>query len=71
MKAVIQSAFGEPPQVLRVVDVPAETPSPDEVVIRMEAAAMHIADLRTISGDPSFQFPLPRSPGFEGIGHHG
>ena len=69
MKAVIQSAFGEPRQVLRVVDVPAETPAPDEVVIRMEAAAMHIADLRTISGDPSFQFPLPRSPGFEGIGH--
>jgi NADPH:quinone reductase-like Zn-dependent oxidoreductase len=69
MKAVIQSSFGEPPQVLRVVEVPAETPAPDEVVIRMEAAAMHIADLRTISGDPSFQFPLPRSPGFEGIGH--
>jgi mitochondrial enoyl-[acyl-carrier protein] reductase / trans-2-enoyl-CoA reductase len=69
MKAVIQSAFGEPREVLRVVDVPAEAPAPDEVVIRMEAAAMHIADLRTISGDPSFQFPLPRSPGFEGIGH--
>lgn len=69
MKAVIQSAFGEPREVLRVVDVPAEAPGPDEVVIRMEAAAMHIADLRTIAGDPSFQFPLPRSPGFEGIGH--
>lgn len=69
MKAVIQSAFGVPPQVLRIVDVAAETPAPDEVVIRMEAAAMHIADLRTIAGDPSFQFPLPRSPGFEGIGH--
>ena len=69
MKAVIQSRFGEPREVLRVADVAAETPAPDEVVIRMEAAAMHIADLRTISGDPSFQFPLPRSPGFEGIGH--
>jgi len=69
MKAVIQSRYGEPPQVLSVVDLSAETPAPDEVVIRMEAAAMHIADLRTIAGDPSFQFPLPRSPGFEGIGH--
>ncbi len=69
MKAAIQSAFGEPRQVLRVENVSAETPAPDEVVVRMEAAAMHIADLRTIAGDPSFQFPLPRSPGFEGIGH--
>ncbi len=68
MKAVVQSAFGEPRQVLRIENVPAETPAADEVVVRMEAAAMHIADLRTIAGDPSFQFPLPRSPGFEGIG---
>jgi NADPH:quinone reductase-like Zn-dependent oxidoreductase len=34
----------------------------------MEAAAMHIADLRTINGVPPFLFPLPRTPGFEGIG---
>jgi mitochondrial enoyl-[acyl-carrier protein] reductase / trans-2-enoyl-CoA reductase len=34
----------------------------------MEAAAMHIADLRTIQGVPPFAMPLPRTPGFEGIG---
>ena len=69
MKAVIQSGHGDPAQVLRVLDVPAEQPEADEVVVRMEAAAMHIADLRTITGDDdTFKFPVPRTPGFEGIG---
>ena len=69
MKAVIQSAHGDPAKVLRVLDVPAEEPAADEVVVRMEAAAMHIEDLRTITGDDdAFRFPVPRTPGFEGIG---
>lgn len=69
MKAVIQSAHGDPAKVLRVLDVPAEEPAADEVVVRMEAAAMHIADLRTITGDDdAFRFPVPRTPGFEGVG---
>ncbi|MCC6172145.1 MAG: zinc-dependent alcohol dehydrogenase family protein [Gammaproteobacteria bacterium] len=69
MKAVIQSAHGDPAAVLRVLDLPAEQPAADEVVVRMEAAAMHIADLRTITGDDdAFRFPVPRTPGFEGIG---
>jgi NADPH:quinone reductase-like Zn-dependent oxidoreductase len=34
----------------------------------MEAAAMHIADLRTVQGVPPFAMPLPRTPGFEGVG---
>ena len=68
MKSVLQSAYGQPRDVLRLVDVPPEDPAADEVVVRMEAAAMHIADLRTIQGEPGFRFPLPRTPGFEGIG---
>lgn len=67
-KAAIQSAYGPPHEVLRVVEVPAETPADDEVIVRMEAAAMHIADLRTIVGVEPFRFPVPRTPGFEGIG---
>ncbi|MCP5327094.1 MAG: zinc-dependent alcohol dehydrogenase family protein [Sinobacteraceae bacterium] len=69
MKVVLQSGYGNPAAVLRVVDLPAEAPAADEVVVRMEAAAMHIADLRTITGeDVAFRYPLPRTPGFEGIG---
>ena len=68
-KLCIHESYGAPADVLRVVDGPAEQPGPGEVVIRMEAAAMHIADLRTITGADTFRFPLPRTPGFEGIGH--
>ncbi len=68
MRAAIHSEYGEPAKVVRVVDVPAETPGADEVIVRMEAAAMHIADLRTIQGVPPFVMPLPRTPGFEGVG---
>ncbi len=68
MKTVIHERFGAPRHVLRIIDTPAEQPGDGEVVVRMEAAAMHIADLRTIEGAGDFQFPLPRTPGFEGIG---
>ncbi|MFM7395881.1 MAG: zinc-dependent alcohol dehydrogenase family protein [Gammaproteobacteria bacterium] len=67
-RRAIHDQYGEPRQVLRLLEVPAEQPSPDEVVIKMEAAAMHIADLRTMSGAEGFRYPLPRTPGYEGIG---
>ena len=67
-RAAVHDKYGDPAKVLRVIDVPAEVPGAGEVIIRMEAAAMHIADLRTIQGVPPFAMPLPRSPGFEGIG---
>jgi len=67
-KTVVHDRYGEPRDVLQLRDIPAEMPASDEVVVRMEAAAMHIADLRTITGADTFRFPLPRTPGFEGIG---
>lgn len=67
-KLAIHDQYGEPRAVLTVVDAPPEQPGPGEVIVRMEAAAMHIADLRTITGADTFRFPLPRTPGFEGIG---
>ncbi|MGA0798900.1 MAG: zinc-dependent alcohol dehydrogenase family protein [Steroidobacteraceae bacterium] len=54
--------------MLKIVEVDDEYPAADEIVIRMEAAAMHIADLRTIEGAVMFRNPLPRTPGFEGVG---
>lgn len=68
MKSVVHDRYGPPREVLRIVDLPPEQPGEGEVVVRMEAAAMHIADLRTIEGAGDFQFPLPRTPGFEGVG---
>lgn len=67
-RAVVHAAYGAPRDVLRVVEQDPGHPAADEVVIRMEAAALHIADLRTIEGAATFRRPLPRTPGFEGIG---
>jgi trans-2-enoyl-CoA reductase len=67
-KLAIHDRYGEPRAVLRVIEAAAEQPGPGEVIVRMEAAAMHIADLRTIAGAAGFRPPLPRTPGFEGIG---
>lgn len=66
--ALIHDRYGEPADVLRLVDLPKEHPREGELVLRMEAAAMHIADIRTVQGTAGFALPLPRTPGFEGIG---
>lgn len=67
-RAVIQSVYGTPAQALRLEERPSEAPGPDEVVVGIEAAPMHLADLRTIEGAEGFRYPLPRTPGYEGIG---
>lgn len=67
-RAAVHEVHGAPREVLRVVAQDPGDPAEGEVVVRMEAAAMHIADLRTIEGAATFRRPLPRTPGFEGIG---
>ena len=68
LRAVVHSQYGAPSAVLRLMAVPMEQPAADEVIVRMEAAPVHIADLRGIEGAPTFRYPLPRTPGFEGVG---
>ena len=68
MKALWHERYGEPREVLRLVDLPPEAPAAGEVVLQMEAAAMHIADVRTVQGVPGLAKPLPRTPGYEGVG---
>lgn len=66
--ALVQRDYGPPRDVLRLVRQPRPEPGPGEVRVRMEAAAVHVADLRTVEGDADFRRPLPRTPGFEGVG---
>jgi NADPH:quinone reductase-like Zn-dependent oxidoreductase len=66
--ALVHDRYGEPAEVLRLVDLPEEHPHEGELVLRMEASAMHIADIRTVQGASGFALPLPRTPGFEGVG---
>ena len=68
-QALVHDRHGEPADVLRLTDLPEQQPREGEIVIRMEAAPMHVADIRTVQGASGFNLPLPRTPGFEGIGH--
>jgi len=69
MKIVRYDRYGAPASVLSVTEETSPDPAPDEVTVRVEAAPVHIADLKCITGEPNFQmFPLPAVPGFEGIG---
>lgn len=68
MKAVTYDINGEPWEVVTVSELPDPVPGPGEVLIALEAAPIHIADLIAIRGDKEF-FPIePGVPGFEGVG---
>ncbi len=69
MKALQQTAYGPPTEVVHLIEVDEPSPAPDEIVVEVEAAALHLADLKFINGDPGFRwFDMPRWPGHEGIG---
>lgn len=63
-----QTRHGDPAEVLFIEENPDPQPASNEVVVRMEAAALHIADLYYTGGMYGFHSPLPRTPGFEGVG---
>ncbi|MCB2106544.1 MAG: zinc-dependent alcohol dehydrogenase family protein [Rhodobacteraceae bacterium] len=69
MKALHQVAYGDPAEVVKLVDLPDPEPGPGEVVVRMEAAAVHLADIKRFTGERGFVGGnLPRIPGYEGVG---
>ncbi|MBL8629978.1 MAG: zinc-dependent alcohol dehydrogenase family protein [Rhodospirillaceae bacterium] len=69
MRALQHIAFGNPAEAVRLVTLPDPTPKPNEVVIRMEAAAVHLADIKKFMGEPGFRnVTFPNTPGYEGIG---
>jgi NADPH:quinone reductase-like Zn-dependent oxidoreductase len=69
IKAVRQVAYAEADAAVEVVDLPAPVPQPGEVVIAIEAAAMHLADVKFMRGEEGFDlFELPRIMGTESVG---
>ncbi len=68
MKALIQTEYGDPTKVLGLHDVPDVEVGSGQVVIAMEAAVVHAADVRTVLGTEGFRKKLPRTPGYEGVG---
>lgn len=59
---------GEPADVVRLEEVELGDPGPGEVIVKLEASAMHIADIKLVQGIDALRRPLPVTPGFEGVG---
>jgi len=68
MKAIRFDQFGEPSDVVRVVDLPIPEPGPNEVRVRMIASPVNPSDLLTIRGKYGVPPDLPFTPGYEGVG---
>ncbi|MDR3633864.1 MAG: zinc-dependent alcohol dehydrogenase family protein [Isosphaeraceae bacterium] len=68
MKAVVFDRFGEPAEVLRILDVPIPEPGPGQVRVRMIASPVNPSDLLVVRGLYGVLPTLPATPGFEGVG---
>jgi NADPH:quinone reductase-like Zn-dependent oxidoreductase len=69
MKAIQIEAFGNPAEVMKLVDVPdVGAPGTGEVVIALEASPINMSDLLMISGHYGHRPSLPCVVGTEGVG---
>jgi len=69
MQAIQIEAFGNPAEVLKVVEVPeVGAPAEGEVVIALEASPINMSDLLMISGRYGHRPKLPSVMGTEGVG---
>ncbi|MDT3442302.1 NAD(P)-dependent alcohol dehydrogenase [Pseudofrankia sp. BMG5.37] len=76
MKAIVQERFGAP-EVLRLADVDVPRVGPDDVLVRVRAAALNPYDWHMLRGDPYFarlmggtglRRPKSRVPGIDAAG---
>ncbi len=68
MLAAMYRRHGPPLTTLELVDIDTGVPAADEVVVAVEAAPVHIADLLYIAGDMPIAPPAPALAGIEGVG---
>ena len=52
MKAMIQTAYGEPSEVLELKEIEKPTPKENEVLIKIQAASITFGDLAAVKGEP-------------------
>jgi len=67
MRAIVVREFGAP-DVMKVEDVAAMTPSPSQVLVRVRAAGVNPVDTYIRSGVYAVKPPLPYTPGIDGAG---
>ncbi|CAB4964584.1 MAG: zinc-binding dehydrogenase [Actinobacteria bacterium] len=65
MRAWQVSELGEPSQVMVLTDVPDPSPAPDQIVVRVRAAAANFPDALMCRGEYQVKPPLPFTPGLE------
>src|ERR1700694_4979120 len=69
MKAIQIEAFGNPGEVMKLVDIPdVGAPGEGEVVIALEASPINMSDLLMIAGRYGHRPKLPSVMGTEGVG---
>jgi NADPH:quinone reductase-like Zn-dependent oxidoreductase len=69
MQAIQIEAFGNPAEVMKVVEIPdVGPPAEGEVVIALEASPINKSDLMMISGRYGYRPKLPSVMGTEGVG---
>ena len=76
MRAVVQSAYGDPAAVLRVAEVPRPHPAADEVVVDVAATSVHADVWHVVTGLPrvlrlmgsGLRRPAPPVPGTDMAG---
>lgn len=68
MKAVVLERFGEPTDVLRVVERERSNPGAGQVRVRVLASPLNPSDLMTTRGTYTKLPALPFVPGYEGVG---
>lgn len=69
MQAIQIEAFGNPAEVMKLVDIPdVGAPAEGEVVIALEASPINMSDLSMISGRYGHRPRLPSVMGTEGVG---
>src|SRR6202048_1789704 len=69
MKAIQIEAFGNPADVMKLVDIPdVGAPAEGEVVIALEASPINMSDLLMISGRYGYRPKLPSVMGTEAVG---
>lgn len=68
MRRIQHSSYGNPSEVVEIVECEAAKPAEGEVQIAVEASPIRFQDLYTIRGTAGFRRPLPDCPGGIGIG---
>ncbi|WP_018239005.1 zinc-dependent alcohol dehydrogenase family protein [Ensifer sp. BR816] len=68
MRSTLVRQFGDPEQVIELVETGRTEPAPGEVEVEISLAAINPSDLIPVTGAYRARTELPFVPGFEGVG---